>query len=269
MDPLTATEPIDVTSSGKVKFAMIPNVYARDATVSVTARLVWIILDSHERRDTKECYPSMDTLADEVGASVSTVQRAIKELVRVGWLTVTSRRAARRPNIYDLVWPAVVIEPTPEALPLDGCDRSPMTDRADPRSVTHDLCDRSPMTDEQEPVTRTKTQTRASRRPRPEPNLEWFEAFWQVYPHRHDSPRWRRKDALTAWAKVPAERRRATIEAAKVYAASRDVARGFVMRPDRWLDTEPWTSTPARPGQVDDGWVVLDVPDFSRPAAQA
>ena len=74
---------------------------------------------------------------------------------------------------------------------------------------------------------------------------------------------------MTAWAAVPGEHRRATIEAAKAYAASRDVARDVILRPDRWLDREPWTSAPDRPGQVDDGWVVLDVPDFSRPAAQA
>jgi hypothetical protein len=74
--------------------------------VSAVALQLWAVLDRHANRR-REAWPSHERLAELMGCSVSTVQRAQRELVRVGCLGVKTRNTGhgRQSSLYRLLDP--------------------------------------------------------------------------------------------------------------------------------------------------------------------
>ena len=67
----------------------------------------------------------------------------------------------------------------------------------------------------------------------------YLTAFIKAYPRR-PSRGWDRKHFETAWAKIPSEHRQSMVKIVGTYAACGEVQAGMIMRPDRWIATEPW-----------------------------
>lgn len=73
------------------RFVIVPE-WILDADVSANAVRVWAVLRSYADNKTGECWPSRATVAKRCGQSVDTVDRAVKELVRVRALSVRRRK---------------------------------------------------------------------------------------------------------------------------------------------------------------------------------
>jgi DNA-binding transcriptional MocR family regulator len=75
--------------------------------LSTNAKYVGLALSVLMNPDGTNCYPSMDTLATEMGKSKATVHAAIHELLATGWLTVKPG-AGKRSNLYSTALPPSV-----------------------------------------------------------------------------------------------------------------------------------------------------------------
>lgn len=101
-----------VTASG---YAVAPNVVLRDGRLSVTARLLYAILDGRQT-SSASVRVGLATLAADMGVSDDTVSRAAAELEAVGYLSRTrtgrtSRYAIRNPYRSDVERRAAAVEP--------------------------------------------------------------------------------------------------------------------------------------------------------------
>ena len=107
--------------------------------VTMPAKCALLLLQTRE----PSIFPSMKTLADDMGTSVSTAKRAVRELERAGFLRVTHRN--RQTNLYYITVagdPIPLSPMTQKQVTHDPLGGSPMT----PPQVTHDPPPRSPMT---------------------------------------------------------------------------------------------------------------------------
>lgn len=65
-----------------------------------TAFAVYFIIQSHRNTETNECFPSVQTIANECSFSKSTVEKAITALVNADYLSVNSGRQGVNNNYY-------------------------------------------------------------------------------------------------------------------------------------------------------------------------
>lgn len=65
-----------------------------------TAFAVYFIIQSHRNTETNECFPSVQTIANECSFSKSTVEKAITALVNADYLSVNSVRQGVNNNYY-------------------------------------------------------------------------------------------------------------------------------------------------------------------------
>lgn len=90
----------------RVITAPVPELLLFDPSISSHAKVIWGLLDrridNRPDSDTNGCaFPGREWLTERMNVSVSTVDRAIAELRRDGWLTV-ERPAGGRRNLYTL-----------------------------------------------------------------------------------------------------------------------------------------------------------------------
>ena len=89
-------------------FAMVPVYLVKSKAISAQAVRAFALLDSYCSWDTNKAHPAHDRLADDMGVSVPTLRRAIKELVDAGFVSlegVFDDRGARVGTIYTLMDP--------------------------------------------------------------------------------------------------------------------------------------------------------------------
>lgn len=89
---------------------------ARD--LSMTAKMLAQVLAlDFANRDTGQCNPSRQTLADHLGVSEATVKRALSDLTAAGWLGRTGATARNRTASYTFLSPGKVVAfgPRPQA----------------------------------------------------------------------------------------------------------------------------------------------------------
>lgn len=95
------------------RFAQVPH-WLLDAGISATAMKVWAAIARHINSKTRRGFPKRRTIAALIGMSLSAVDRALRELRRVGALVSRPRRRAdggQSSNEYLLLW-----QPLPELL---------------------------------------------------------------------------------------------------------------------------------------------------------
>lgn len=86
---------------GLTPYSQVPRwiLRAGDALSHGSVRLYGVIM-SYADNDTKTAFPSRETLAQDMGASVTTVKRSIRELEDFGAIVVERRRNKRTGNFY-------------------------------------------------------------------------------------------------------------------------------------------------------------------------
>ena len=77
------------------RYAMGPVQLLRSPIISSHAVRVFMLLDSYSNWETRTAFPAHARLAEDMGVSVPTVRRAIKELVDAGYTSVQPRNDAR------------------------------------------------------------------------------------------------------------------------------------------------------------------------------
>jgi predicted transcriptional regulator len=80
-------------------FTQVPNLLLK-SSLSANAKVVYAQLLSYAWTNDR-CYPGQERMADDLGSTKSTVNRAIIELQETGWLEV-ERRGQGKTNIYTL-----------------------------------------------------------------------------------------------------------------------------------------------------------------------
>ena len=79
-----------------LQHVQLPN-RAVDDTITPQDQLIYISIKRFMNNQTKEAFPSLDTIAEKSGASVPTVRKCIKNLEEADYITVIKKG---RQNIY-------------------------------------------------------------------------------------------------------------------------------------------------------------------------
>ncbi len=77
------------------RYAMVPVQLLRSPEISSHAVRVFLLLDSYANWSTLEAFPAHARLAADMGVSVPTIRRALKELSDTGYVTALARNDAR------------------------------------------------------------------------------------------------------------------------------------------------------------------------------
>lgn len=95
------TQEPTLTVQGITPYAQVPLWIIRSGNrLSLGARALYACIMSYASNDTRTAFPGRETLARDLGVSVSTVKRNIKELEDFGALSVDRRRNKRTGNFY-------------------------------------------------------------------------------------------------------------------------------------------------------------------------
>jgi hypothetical protein len=81
-------------------FTQVPNCLLNDPSVTLAAKVVYAKLLSYAWHNNR-VYPGQVRMAAEIGSNKSTVNRAILELQKQGWIEIT-RRGQGMTNVYIL-----------------------------------------------------------------------------------------------------------------------------------------------------------------------
>ena len=105
------------------KFEYMERAFSSD--LKPRARLVLQVLVLHCNKE-GECFPSIKTIAAKCGYGVSTVKRALDELVKAGYIVKQARFDERKnggqtSNLYTLC-SALPCPDEPESAPADACE---------------------------------------------------------------------------------------------------------------------------------------------------
>jgi hypothetical protein len=227
------------------KFGRVPKDLLRDPQLSPNAKALYGLLDDIAGYETA----TMAQLGEWLGCSTSTIQRAVRELERSGWVESAPRIVNGQQAANEYVC---------NAYPFQADTRSPMTgggvthDRAG--GVTHDrpttetnYRDHSETTTPglQQPLMGDLVTNNSSPRPRkdpqPDPDLSDFAEFWKLYPRRVG-----RGQAVNAWRKaikkIPVD---TILDAAKRYRDDPNLPETkFIPHPATWLNGERWGDDP-------------------------
>ena len=108
------------------------------------ARLVLQVLVLHCNKE-GECFPSIKTIAAKCGYGVSTVKRALDELVKAGYIVKQARFDERKnggqtSNLYTLC-SDLPCPDEPESVPVPEDDASDESEAVQPESAPADTCD--------------------------------------------------------------------------------------------------------------------------------
>lgn len=103
---------IAVRRRRREKFAQVPHGISRDPTLSDKALRLWVVLQCYADWDDHDCFPSMGTLATDMGCHRATVIRAVEELTVRQLLEVESGQKRGEPNVYTVIDPVGGNAPT-------------------------------------------------------------------------------------------------------------------------------------------------------------
>lgn len=115
----------------KTGFAMTPNSVSRDPSISPQAKAVYTLLASY-RGGAEHCWPSLKQLAADMGTSVDSVRRWVRELQKRGLVEVEERPGDS--SLYRTLTPGTRATPTPctDTTPGTRATPTPCTDATPP-----------------------------------------------------------------------------------------------------------------------------------------
>lgn len=249
------------TQKGREGFHMMPRSIDSDDRLTVYARSVLMALSSRANEN-GECWPSLDTIAQDAKVSKSTVQRVIPQLIEYGYISKEMRTkrgmtiAPKYRMLFDKTGAASEKPRDVEGSQSDypGCSHRPwgvVTQTMGGSQSDHRSIEREVKTIEVEPPISPKggEDTKPTRVKRHEYSDE-FEQFWKIYP-RKDSKR----RALTAFNNAL---KRATLEeicaGAARYANDPNRVAQYTKMPATWLNGDCWLDQALPARRVSDPW---------------
>jgi hypothetical protein len=227
-----------VIRSSLPRYGRVPRLLLRDPDITARAKVLYGLLDDYAGPEGR-AFPSRAKIADSLGCSTDTVDRAVRELETRGWLHREVRRRDDRTydsTLYSLLAGPVetVVEPVDN--PVGGGRMGAATGRTGAEGVA------APVRTEGEPRegTTPRTPPKGGKRARPEvadDDPDWSR-FWSLYPRKEGKGAARRA-WLTAVAK---ERPDVIIAAVRRFAGTvRDLR--YCPHPSTWLNGERWADS--------------------------
>ena len=215
------------------------------APVSGGTLLVLLALADSADDKLRSCFPGIESLAHKARLSDRQVKRAIAELCEAGIISVERNASPYKTNLYTVrqiaTWPR-------------GDNMSPPTLAAEVTFATvggdtHVPSDGTPMSpkpsvtlDQPSDLFGSIEPHRNAREIKIE-KLDRFDEFWEIYPAKVKKP-----VAIKAWQKASKKTDQGKIiAAARVYAGTETVQRGFVMHPATWLNSERFNDPDLQP----------------------
>jgi hypothetical protein len=126
------------------RFTVTPEHLIRDRRISDRAVRLWMLLDRYAG-DNGAAFPKRETLAEDLTCSMSTVDRAVTELVDAQWLA-KERRSAGDVNVYTLMIAPTSNEPATKRKKRQVKPKGVVTHDERVGVVTHDETPSSPVT---------------------------------------------------------------------------------------------------------------------------
>jgi hypothetical protein len=260
-DPVTDA-PIRVRRPKGLPFVQVSTEIVRDTTLTPQARFVYVLIASFADVNDRDAMLYRKTLADLLGKSVDTVDRAVQELVDAGYLEVQyqyGKGGKQGANTYDLYEPHTGRGRT-HAAPPGTTGAAPMR-----RGGPHPCGPLEQETLEQEVSNDTSSAdadalpldvprpklVQASVGPRGTGAVVGFDQFWEAYPKKAD-----KGSARKAWdkaiKKVPTPS--VIIRAALIYRNDPNREPQYTKNPATWLNAEAWGNDPLpeRAGRASD-----------------
>lgn len=237
MSALPAIREVPRINRMSVPYVQVPSGVLRDKRLSANARCLYaLLLDYNAMGD---CRPGRDRLADDLGVSVETVDRAINELVKAKLVT-KKRRGRGNTNLYFL-----------------NFESSPMKSQQVDESSPMRLVESSPMRHKQEQI--EQEDTYPPKPPKEKHLPDGFPEFYAAYPNKKA-----RQNAERAWTKLnPTPDLQRTIMAAlEIQKRSSDWTKEhgrYVPHPATWLNGRRWEDEVS--SQVQSGRNSLGLPE--------
>lgn len=209
-----------------------------------TLLVLLALADSADDR-LRSCFPGIESLAHKARLSERQVKRAIAELVEAGVILVERNASPYKTNLYTVrqvhEWPREDnMSPTTEV-----SDVTFATGGGDTH-VPSDVTPMSPkplVTSDQPSDLFGSIEPHSDARKVKTEKPDRFDEFWAIYPSKVKKP-----VAFKAWQKAV---RKADpdkiIAAARVYAGTETVQRGFVMHPTTWINSERFNDADLQP----------------------
>ena len=229
-------------------FALIPE-WVLYADISPAAKVVYCVLHRYANSNGK-CFPSRKSISAKAGIGLSTLDRAIDDLIALEAVKV-KRRTSETGSPTSNEYTVIVNRPTPDL-------------------------NRPPIENEQTPLFKSDNQTKAILNQSQEPisssfDDDGFDIFWSYYPRKVG-----KGAARKAW-KTALKKTSPTIlqESALLYQLTCPKDSQYIAHPSTWLNAERWldetvnpeTPEPETPnipswtpcGQCNNGWI--ETPD--------
>lgn len=121
------------------QFAQIPEDLVTDPALTDRAIRVYALLWVYSSKKDRDAFPARRTLAEDLGVSLSTVDRGIGELVRRGAITVDERYDGDRQtsNIYTIVAPLPERQTDPEVIHRGRKSAAPLSSNLRPPGASN------------------------------------------------------------------------------------------------------------------------------------
>ena len=195
-------------------FALIPE-WVLYADTSAAAKVVYCVLHRYANSNGK-CFPSRKSIAGKANVGLSTVDRAIDELIALGAVTVrrrTSETGSPTSNEYTVILNR----------PLSNMNRPPIENEQTPLFKSDNLT-KAILNQSQEPISSSSPD-------------DGFNEFWDLYPRKVG-----KGAARKAWrAALRKSSREDILAGVTLYAIlRRDQDPQFTAHPATWLNGERW-----------------------------
>lgn len=202
-------------------FSIVPE-WVLNKPLSPTALKLYCVLARYADYETGMAFPSRDTLAQRMGCSGKTIDRAVTELVAMGCVLKFSRGRyqSAQYKVLQLDPNGTDLSEFETDVSSEGTDLSKREDKDDTITITTEL---EPL--ERKPLNDIDSQ---------------FDQFWDIYPLKKDKPSGRRafKSAM----------KRATIETilegAQRYRDDPNRDPKYTKNPSTWLNNDAWENAP-------------------------
>lgn len=219
------------------------------APVSGGTLLVLLAIADSADETSRTCFPGIENLAHKARLSERQVKRAIVELAEALIVHVDRNASPFKTNLYRVSEPRFwgrsdKMSPTPIGHPRHPKGDTHVTSDVTPMSPKPSVTSEEPSVRAREDFTLFGETPEPPRKPKV---TEQFERFWKVYPKKVGKPKAERNFARAVRFGADAE---AIIEGARRYAASDQVARGFVKHPEGWLTDQRWLDPDLAPAQA-------------------
>lgn len=243
---------------------MMPRSIDSDDRLTVYARSVLMALSSRAN-EKGECWPSLDTIAQDAKVSKSTVQRVIPQLIEYGYIGKemrTKRGMTIAPKYRMLFDKTGAASEEPSDVEGSQSDHPGYSHRppgvvsqtmggsqSDHRSIEREVDKGSKDKEVEPPISPKGGDTTKPKRKRHEYTSE-FETFWSIYPRKDDKRR-----ALTAFNNAL---ERATLDeicaGAARYANDPNRVPQYTKHAATWLNGDCWLNPPLPARRVSDPW---------------